>query len=191
MRDIHVIDLRMRLRSRTAALVPVPWLASQPVPPGAPRCRPPCCASTRLFAAAGASSCSSGLLMLVAAVPFAARQSEHLSSGGFEVPGSQSAAVDHALGRFPGVPRAQLAAVLVPSRARTRSSCARRSTASAAAAGPVDGVSLTADGRAAAERQAAARADGRRPAARRGRRGRGDRRRGRPARGARRGRRRA
>src|SRR5215210_6269814 len=51
---------------------------------------------------------------LLAAVPFAARQSEHLSSGGFGVPGSQSAAVDDALDRFPGVQRAQRAAVVVP-----------------------------------------------------------------------------
>ena len=36
--------------------------------------------------------------ILLAAVPFAARQSEDLSSGGFGVPGSQSAIVDSALG---------------------------------------------------------------------------------------------
>ena len=52
--------------------------------------------------------------VLIAAVPFAARQSEDLSSGGFDVPGSQSAEVAGALDRFPGVARAQLAAVLVP-----------------------------------------------------------------------------
>ena len=34
------------------------------------------------------------LALLVAAMPFAARQTEHLTSGGFEVPGSGSAAVD-------------------------------------------------------------------------------------------------
>ncbi|MBA3408175.1 MAG: hypothetical protein H0U06_08980, partial [Solirubrobacterales bacterium] len=43
------------------------------------------------------------VLILLAAVPLAARQSEDLSSGGFGVPGSQSAAVDSALAGFPGV----------------------------------------------------------------------------------------
>jgi RND superfamily putative drug exporter len=52
------------------------------------------------------------LVAIVAAVPFAARQTEHLSSGGFGVPGSGSQAVDAALGRFPGVSRDQLAVVL-------------------------------------------------------------------------------
>src|SRR4051794_36262475 len=37
------------------------------------------------------------LVVLAAAVPFAARQSDHLSSGGFGVPGSQSARVADAL----------------------------------------------------------------------------------------------
>ena len=49
---------------------------------------------------------------IVAAVPFAARQTEHLSSGGFGVPGSGSKAVDDSLARFPGVSRDQLAVVL-------------------------------------------------------------------------------
>jgi uncharacterized membrane protein YdfJ with MMPL/SSD domain len=49
------------------------------------------------------------LAALVVAVPFAARQSEDLSSGGYGVPGSQSAAVDEALERFPGAQRTQLA----------------------------------------------------------------------------------
>jgi uncharacterized membrane protein YdfJ with MMPL/SSD domain len=52
------------------------------------------------------------LVAIVAAVPFAARQTEHLSSGGFGVPGSGSQAVDAAIGRFPGVSRDPLAVVL-------------------------------------------------------------------------------
>src|SRR4051812_10161733 len=52
------------------------------------------------------------LVAIVAAVPFAARQTDHLSSGGFGVPGSGSKEVDDQLGRFPGVPHDQLAVVL-------------------------------------------------------------------------------
>lgn len=56
-----------------------------------------------------------GALVLAAAIPFAARQSDRLSAGGFEAHGSQSAAVARALGpEFPEVPRSELAVVLVP-----------------------------------------------------------------------------
>jgi RND superfamily putative drug exporter len=81
-------------------------------------------------------------VIVLAAVPFAARQSEHLSSGGFEVPGSQSAAVDAALGSFPGVPRAELAAVLVPEPGATGEQLRAGVERVAGAAGPIDGVSL-------------------------------------------------
>ena len=54
-------------------------------------------------------------LTLAVAIPFASKQSDHLSSGGFGVPGSQSEAVQKALARdFPGVQRTFLGAVLVP-----------------------------------------------------------------------------
>ncbi|HZO61373.1 MAG TPA: MMPL family transporter [Gaiellaceae bacterium] len=43
------------------------------------------------------------LAAVVASVPFAARQTEHLTAGGFEVPGSGSLAVANALDQFPGV----------------------------------------------------------------------------------------
>jgi len=95
-------------------------------------------------------------LILLAAVPLAARQSEDLSSGGFGVPGSQSAGVDSALAGFPGVQRAQLAAVLVPqpgaSEAQLRSAVDRV----AAAAAPVEGIALAPAAREQAVRQAAA-----------------------------------
>src|SRR3954451_16295163 len=52
------------------------------------------------------------LVAIVAAVPFAARQTEHLSSGGFGVSGSGSKVVDDDLERFPGVSHDQLAVVL-------------------------------------------------------------------------------
>ena len=51
------------------------------------------------------------VLVLLAAAPFAARQSEHLTNGGFEVPGSQSQAVDRGLERFEGAQREYLAVV--------------------------------------------------------------------------------
>jgi uncharacterized membrane protein YdfJ with MMPL/SSD domain len=52
------------------------------------------------------------LVLLLAALPFAARQTEHLTSGGFEVPGSGSAAVERGLKAFDGAQRSQLAVVV-------------------------------------------------------------------------------
>jgi uncharacterized membrane protein YdfJ with MMPL/SSD domain len=52
------------------------------------------------------------LLLLLAALPFAAKQTDHLTSGGFEVPGSQSQVVRENLTRFEGAQSDQLAAVL-------------------------------------------------------------------------------
>ena len=62
------------------------------------------------------------LLALVAAVPFAAKQSDNLTGGGFGVPGSESKEVEDLLKRdFPGQTRASLAAVLRPTgRASTK-----------------------------------------------------------------------
>jgi RND superfamily putative drug exporter len=50
--------------------------------------------------------------LLIAAAPFAAKQTEHLTSGGFAVRGSQSEAVDRSLDRFDGAQRETLAVVL-------------------------------------------------------------------------------
>jgi uncharacterized membrane protein YdfJ with MMPL/SSD domain len=75
------------------------------------------------------------LLLLLAALPFAARQTDHLTSGGFEVPGSQSQVVRENITRFEGAQRDQLAAVL-----------ARREGAGAAAVrAEVDRVARIAD----------------------------------------------
>jgi RND superfamily putative drug exporter len=57
---------------------------------------------------------------LLAALPFAARQTEHLTSGGFTSPGSGSQKVDEALGSFPGVDREGVAAVLALEKDATR-----------------------------------------------------------------------
>jgi RND superfamily putative drug exporter len=51
------------------------------------------------------------LVLLVGSLPFMARQTEHLTAGGFEAPGSGSLAVADALARFPGVHSQTLALV--------------------------------------------------------------------------------
>ena len=61
------------------------------------------------------------LVALLAALPFAARQTENLTSGGFASPGSQSANVDESLSSFPGVEREGLAALLALERDAERS----------------------------------------------------------------------
>ena len=52
------------------------------------------------------------IVLLLAAAPFAAKQTEHLTSGGFQVPGSESEVVDRNLERFEGAQRESLAVVL-------------------------------------------------------------------------------
>ena len=52
------------------------------------------------------------LLLLLAAAPFAAKQTDHLTSGGFEVPGSQSQTVDRNLDRFEHAQREYMAVVV-------------------------------------------------------------------------------
>jgi RND superfamily putative drug exporter len=52
------------------------------------------------------------VVLLIAAAPFAAKQTDHLTSGGFSVPGSQSEAVDRNLHRFEGAQGEPLAVVL-------------------------------------------------------------------------------
>ncbi|HEX8053983.1 MAG TPA: MMPL family transporter [Thermoleophilaceae bacterium] len=60
------------------------------------------------------------VVALLAAMPFAARQTEHLTSGGFTSPGSSSQKVDAALGSFPSVNREGLVAVLAMDRDASR-----------------------------------------------------------------------
>ncbi|HEX8647175.1 MAG TPA: MMPL family transporter [Thermoleophilaceae bacterium] len=60
------------------------------------------------------------LVLLIAAMPFAAMQTEHLTSGGFSSPGSGSANVDRAIPSFPGVEREGLAALLALDREADR-----------------------------------------------------------------------
>ena len=59
--------------------------------------------------------------LLIAAAPFAAKQTDHLTSGGFAVPGSESQAVDRNLHRFEGAQRETLAVVLAKRPGATQS----------------------------------------------------------------------
>src|SRR3712207_926443 len=56
------------------------------------------------------------VLALAVALPFAAKQSDHLSGGGFDVPGSQSDAVAKAVAEF-GAERTALAVVVIGDKA--------------------------------------------------------------------------
>ncbi len=90
-------------------------------------------------------------LVLLAAVPFAARQADHLSGGGFDVPGSQSVAVQHAVERdFDTAQGTTLAAVLVPRRDATPAQVRAAIAKVGAAAGPTKNVDLPAASRAKA-----------------------------------------
>jgi uncharacterized membrane protein YdfJ with MMPL/SSD domain len=69
---------------------------------------------------------SAWVVLIVAAVPFAARQTEHLSSGGFGVPGSGSKIVGKELESFKGVSRDPLAVVVDTKRQRGQTPSGRR-----------------------------------------------------------------
>src|SRR3954470_13914866 len=94
------------------------------------------------------------LALLLAALPFAARQTDHLTSGGFAVPGSGAQAVDRRLAAFDGAQREQLAVVLArrpgADNAGIRASIARVRRA----ADEVGHVALPESAAAAAERKA-------------------------------------
>src|SRR5918992_1419965 len=94
------------------------------------------------------------LLVLVAAAPFASRQTENLTSGGFLVPGSGSEKVDQALVEFENAQRETLAVVLAQREGATPE-------AIRAEIDRVDGIAAELDHAVlstAAERQAKARA---------------------------------
>ena len=94
------------------------------------------------------------VVLLVASVPFASRQTENLTSGGFEVPGTQSAEVDAQVERFPEVSLEPLGIVLEQrggDTAQLQAAVGRVQEAAAA----TDNVDLG-DAAAAAAREAAA-----------------------------------
>jgi RND superfamily putative drug exporter len=101
-------------------------------------------------------------LIVLAALPFAARQSEHLTGGGFDVPGSQSVAVQEAVGRdFEDAQATTLAAVLLPREGADPAALRAALARVGAAADTVEHTTLTPAARAQA--LAALEADGPRP----------------------------
>ena len=94
------------------------------------------------------------LVVLVAAAPFAMRQTDHLTSGGFLVPGSGSEKVDQALADFENAQRETLAVVLAQREGATAASIRAEVDRVDRIAAEVDHAELTA----AAAREAKARA---------------------------------
>jgi uncharacterized membrane protein YdfJ with MMPL/SSD domain len=82
------------------------------------------------------------LALLVAAIPFAARQTENLTSGGFEVPGSGSQAVDRGLAAFDGAQRDHLAVVIARKPGATGADVDAALTRARNAAGDVANIDL-------------------------------------------------
>ena len=95
------------------------------------------------------------LAALVAAVPFAMRQSENLTGGGYGVPGSQSQAVrDEVERNFAQDARATMAAVIVPQRGATTGQVREAIDQVGTAAGAEPSVALSPAARADALRRA-------------------------------------
>ena len=90
------------------------------------------------------------LIVLVASAPFAVRQTEHLTSGGFLVPGSGSEKVDEALDDFENAQRETLAVVLAQREGATPAAIRAEVDRIGRIAGEIDHAELTP----AAERQA-------------------------------------
>jgi uncharacterized membrane protein YdfJ with MMPL/SSD domain len=78
-------------------------------------------------------------LLLLASMPFAARQTENLTGGGFEVPGTGSVAVEEQIDRFEGASSESLAVVLEGADPGTAFDRVRDAVAT------VDGVALAAE----------------------------------------------
>jgi len=95
-------------------------------------------------------------LVVLAALPLAAHQSDHLTGGGFDVPGSQSVAVQRSIEHdFDHAQEATLAAVLVPRKDATVAQERAALTRVGAGARAAGRVSLPAAARARALRQLA------------------------------------
>jgi uncharacterized membrane protein YdfJ with MMPL/SSD domain len=102
----------------------------------------------------GRSVALAWLVLLLAALPFAARQTEHLTSGGFEVPGSGSASVERGLSAFDGAQQNQLAVVVARRPGSGSADVQRAIDRVRGAAGKVDHVALSPAAAAAAAKQA-------------------------------------
>src|SRR5688500_6756604 len=95
------------------------------------------------------------LLLLLAALPFTARQTEHRTSGGCEVPGSGAQAVEQGLADFENAQRENLAAVIAREEGASQEDIAAAVDRVQQAADDVDHVALDERAAAAAEREAA------------------------------------
>jgi uncharacterized membrane protein YdfJ with MMPL/SSD domain len=95
------------------------------------------------------------LLLLLAALPFAAQQTQHLTSGGFEVPGSQSQVVDENMTRFEGAQRESLAVVLARREGATPAAVRAQVDRVARIADRLPHAEITSSAAAAAKREAA------------------------------------
>src|SRR3954469_1221944 len=94
------------------------------------------------------------IALLGAALPFAARQTDHLASGGFEVPGSQSQGVSENIQRFEGAQRDNLAVVLARRPAADATGVRAQVDRVGEIADSLPHVALTAQAAAAAKRDA-------------------------------------
>jgi uncharacterized membrane protein YdfJ with MMPL/SSD domain len=84
------------------------------------------------------------LAIVVAAIPFAVRESDHLTAGGFAVPGSQSSRVETAMARrFPTINRASLGALIWPRAGATAGEVTRAITRLGHAVRGISGVSVS------------------------------------------------
>jgi uncharacterized membrane protein YdfJ with MMPL/SSD domain len=99
------------------------------------------------------------VLLLVASVPFASRQTENLTAGGFEVPGSGSAEVDAQIKRFQGASSEQLGIVLERRGGDSAQVVAAIDRVGAATGKVENGTVALSDDAAAAAKQAAAQQD--------------------------------
>src|SRR3954469_989015 len=94
------------------------------------------------------------LALLAAALPFAARQTDNLTSGGFAVPGSGSQAVDRGLAEFDGAQRESLAVVVARKPGATDADVRAAIDHVQGATGKVSHVTLSSSAAAGAARKA-------------------------------------
>src|SRR3954468_12616310 len=94
------------------------------------------------------------LALLVAALPFAARQTDNLTSGGLAVPGSGSQAVDRGLAEFDGAQRESLAVVVARKPGATDADVRAAIDQVKGATGKVSHVTLSSSAAAGAARKA-------------------------------------
>ena len=94
------------------------------------------------------------IILLLAALPFAAKQTDHLTSGGFEVPGSGSQVVEENIERFEGAQRENLGVVIARREGATDAGVRAEIERVARIAAELPNVALSERAAAAAERQA-------------------------------------